>query len=66
MNEQYVIRRSDGARWYIDERTGAGTAKSNAPGKARRFDTLWDAWRCVFECGVPENWKPVRLRPRPS
>jgi hypothetical protein len=51
----YVIRRSDGTKWYIDERTGAGTAQSTAPGKAKRCESLWDAWRCVLSCAVPEH-----------
>jgi len=57
----YVIRRSDGSKWYIDDRTGAGTARSNVRGRAARFWSKWGAWRVVLACGVPENWTVVRL-----
>jgi hypothetical protein len=59
----YVIRRSDGIKRYIDERSQAGTARSTAVGKAMRFKSKWLAWDYVVNaCGVPENWVPVRLR----
>jgi hypothetical protein len=61
----WVVRRSDRAKWYLDAKTGAGTARSNRPGKAARYNSLWDAWRAVLACGVPENWKPRRLKSRP-
>jgi hypothetical protein len=60
----YVIRRSDGTKWYIDAKSHAGTATSNRNGRAKRFTGvhgLWKAWAFVMHCAIPTNWTVKRL-----